>query len=466
MNMRELVYFGVHRAIGSRVRECFEEMLSLETSTPEHLLQLQGSRLEKLLRNAAERVPFYRERVSGKKDVSLGDFPILRKEDIRKNFLDLMTPELRMEYTSGQRRGRYSWVQVQTGGTTGVPTTVIHCPEYRDAGRAGRLYSQHLCGFPLGTKYFKLWGSMKEINESRASPTQRVLQKLHNETLLNAFRMSDRDIESYIHALNSSDTQHLMGYVDAICEICTFARRRKISLRPLKSIMACAGTVTPEVRQNLEASFNARVHNQYGSRDCAGIACECEHGGHHIYSNILFLEAVDELGRGVPSGHSGRLLVTLLSNFSFPLIRYEIGDVGALSSAMCNCGRPYPLLRAVEGRTGEFLRSMTGAYVSPVYIRHLVGVVHNPGVIRRFQLEQTSACEFVLRYELEAGVSEAAERKTLGLISKDLKAVLGAEACLQIEKQTEIVAAESGKFLYTKRGYFQDEANSVRAATH
>src|SRR4029077_5114835 len=111
--------------------------------------------------------------------------------------------------------------------------------------------------------------------------------------------------------------------------------------------------------------------------------------------------------------------------FAFPLIRYEIGDVGALSADSCRCGRVFPMFESVEGRNVEFLRSTEGAYVSPVYIRHLIGVVHNPGLIKRFQLEQNSVEEFELKCELERGHGAAEVRDVFDRIARDLKAVLG-----------------------------------------
>jgi len=451
LNLSEVGYFALHRVIGSAVLGYYREMRRLENASRRELESLQSERLANLLAGAAKNVPYYRELASSRANLTLRDFPILTKSALKQHFLEIMTPELRREYTTGQKDRHYSWVKVQTGGTTGEPTTVIHDAPCRDSGRAGRLYSQTLCGFPLGTPYIKLWGSMRDINQAKESPAQRALRILHRETVLNAFRMSQKRIEEYIAMIEGSKVHHLMGYVDAIEELAAHAERKKLKVRPLRSIMACAGTVTPEARQVLENVFRARVHNQYGSRECAGIACECERGGHHIYSNRLLVEVVDNDGRPVPEGVSGRLLITLLQNTSFPIIRYEIGDVGALSTASCECGRPYPLLTRVEGRTAEFLIGTDGGHVPPTYIRHLIGVVHNPGLIRRFQLEQYSPLEFELRYEAEPDFPAETQREILGEIERDLKEVLGKDCSLKISHVDEITPNASGKFSYTKR---------------
>jgi phenylacetate-CoA ligase len=161
------------------------------------------------------------------------------------------------------------------------------------------------------------------------------------------------------------------------------------------------------------------------------------------------LEVVDYRYKRLSAGQTGRILVTLLSNYSFPLIRYEIGDVGPLSSESCECGRPFPLLKKVEGRTAEFLISTEGSYISPTYVIHLIGVVHNPGFIRRFQLVQQNKKEFILRLEIEPSVNKGHLFQKKQDINSDLKAVLGTGAILNMEEVSRIEETESGKFLYT-----------------
>src|SRR5215813_8783792 len=164
---RRFAYFSLHRLAGSSLSKYYREFLALERMPSLRLKELRAHRLERLLSHASSAVPFYRRCVREKGGPLLTDFPVLTKRDIRENFNDLMSPELLREYCSRRPTRRYSWMPVQTGGSTGMPTTVIHDREFRDFNRAARLYTQHLCGFPIGTGHFKLWGSMREINEAK-----------------------------------------------------------------------------------------------------------------------------------------------------------------------------------------------------------------------------------------------------------------------------------------------------------
>jgi len=411
------------------------------------------------LENAVRHVEFYRSRVAPRSVLHLDEFPILSKSDVRDRFREICHDAL-ADNLDRPRRG-YSWVNVTTGGSTGTPVRVLHGPTYRDRGRAGRFFSQRLCGFPFGTPYVKLWGSMRDIGEDRASLVSAWLRRLARETPCNAFLMKPAQMTRYASAIRTSGIRHMMAYVDAAEEFARHVRQSGVTLS-LDSVMACAGQVTDDARRQIAETFGARVHNKYGSRECAELACECERGGFHIYTPHVVLEVVDDSGKPVPVGQRGRLLVTLLGNHEFPLIRYEIGDVAALSSDRCDCGFDTTLLQSVEGRTVEWLRSSEGAYVSPVFVRHLVGVVHNDGSVRRFQLAQEAPAAFRLSLQFEAGTSDIRSTATADALLQDLQTVLGRDSRIVIERVADIAPLESGKYAYCVNRVRQGQNASVR----
>jgi phenylacetate-CoA ligase len=447
MNWRKHAFLLAHDCIGSRLRGHYREFLDSMKWSRERLESLHRERLDSLLRHAAKEIPYYRERVSSPE---LSAFPILRKEDIHAHFEQMMEPLLLAEYHAPQRPKGYSWVEVKTGGTTGTPTTVIHDADFRDWGRAGRLFSQSMCGFPIGTPFFMLWGSMRDINDAKDSLQKRVLNSLLQVRPLNAFLMDAARMTSYAKEINESSIDHLMAYVDAAYQLARFIEKSGSRVRPIKSVMACAGTVTDEFRATLSRVFGARVHNKYGSRECTDMACECAAGGFHIYSTGVHIEIVDDRGEPVPAGTTGRILVTLLQNRRFPIIRYEIGDIGALSAKTCPCGSPLPLLERVEGRISEVITSAAGTYVSPVFIRHVIGVTHNDGSIERFQFVQTGEFTYTLAMQVDAALAAGRFEETVASLRRDLEAVLGAGAKLDVERIAEIPPGESGKFQYVR----------------
>lgn len=446
---RRKAYFKLHRLIGSELATYYQEFLSLETKSPEFVSELQARRAKELVAYVSSHGFFYPYRVPRNKEISLRDFPVLTKDHIQELFESFISPEIKKQYLSAKRTWGYSWTCVETGGSTGFPTKVIHDRDFRDLNRASRLYTQYMCGFPIGTAHFKLWGSMAEINASRGSWLQRTASGLAGEVILNAFRMEEADIDRYIKIINNSSIEHMMAYSDAAYRISEYILSTSRPVRPLKSVMSCAGTLTEEMRESISKAFgSARVHNMYGSRDCGALACECSLGALHVFENKVVLETVDEHGSPVAAGQPGRILVTLLGNYGFPLVRYDIGDVGILTERRCNCGLPTRLLERVEGRSIEFLVTTNGGYISPTYFRHLLGVVHNNGAIRRFQIIQHTKDHVVLTLEKARAASPATLAKFVENVRPDLLAVFGEGMNLDIRCVDRIHENDNGKFIF------------------
>lgn len=418
----------------------------MERWTPERLAAWQADQVHTLLVRAAERIPFYRERQLAPR---LDAFPIITKEKLGDRYHDFMRPDLRREYEAGRRPRGYGWLEVTSGGTTGVPTTVIHDAGFRDWDRTARLYEHDLCGFPFGTPHARLWGSMHDIRHTRDSAMHRTMHALSGATLFNAFQMEDRQIEAYLGQMLDQRLDYALCYVDAAYQMALHVRALGLPVRALKTMMVTGGTLTPHVRQTLQDVFGARVHNKYGSRDAGELACECEVGGLHVLSPNVVIEILDAQGRALPPGELGRIVVTVLSNAAFPLIRFDTGDIAAGREGVCACGRPFPLLDRLEGRASDFIYSATGAFVSPVYVRHVVGVVHGQGLIRRFQLIQGGAAEFQLLLQPVAGASAAELQRIVPPLERDLRAAFGATAALRIEFVKRIPETARGKFQYT-----------------
>ncbi|MCX6904691.1 MAG: hypothetical protein NTW03_14660, partial [Verrucomicrobia bacterium] len=233
-----------------------------------------------------------------------------------------------------------------------------------------------------------------------------------------------------------------------------YIQERKLPPPRLRGIIACAGTVTPEWRRILEETFGAEVFDKYGSRECCDMACECrEHQGLHIFSPNVFLEVVDASGSSCPPGKTGRLLVTLLNNPSFPMIRYDnpsfpmirydIGDLAQRAEAgPCACGLAWPRLRSLEGRPDDMLITEDGTLLTSVMIRHFVGVSLNWQIIREWQLEQVDRKRCVFRY---LPVTQEGLEENLAKIQDCFHLALGKGIAIETECVGEIPRSAQGK---------------------
>ena len=439
----------LQKAIGSGLKERYQELLLLEKKSHDEVAKIHHDRLRATLLHASSSVPFYRTRVPSSPWGDLQGFPIVSRAAIQEDPFSFMPDEFRITYREHKaREWGYGWSLVHTGGSTGAPITVVQDRDFADRMRAARMYFQHLCEFPFGVPYFYLWGSMYELEHRRKGLRPRATALLAGEEHLNGFHMEDSHMRTYVRLIHESGIRHMIAYVDAAVALARYSAENNSGPPPLSSIMTTSGSLMPSDRALLSSVLAVRVHNKYGSRDCGEIACECEEGKLHVLSPGVHLEVVDSLGSPVPHGREGRILVTCLSNRCFPLIRYDIGDVGILSEDQCLCGRPFPLLDAVLGRAAEYLTSASGGFVSPVYIRQLIGVAHKRDFIRRYQIIQRTKTAFSLFLEVTDNADATSVHEVVSSICIDLRRVLGSIS-LDTHIVNRIPPTPSGKFLYS-----------------
>ena len=116
--------------------------------------------------------------------------------------------------------------------------------------------------------------------------------------------------------------------------------------------------LTGEARRRIgEAWGKGKLFDIYGATECGTIAAECvHHTGYHLFEDLVITEIVDRDNRPVPPGVFGeKLLITVLSSRTQPLIRYELSDSVRLAGRQCLCGRPFALIDGIQGRMEDVL---------------------------------------------------------------------------------------------------------------
>ncbi len=323
---------------------------------PAHdIAQVQRERLQKLLTHAYQNVPFYRRRMNAaglrpdeiRTPEDFQRLPILSKADVQENLHDLAARNI----------ARASLICDSTGGSTGEPLCF-----YRDD--VASLWIEEACarfrnwiGYTHGDKLALIWGALRDV-PSTPPP---------HERWLNSFDYASEGIERFIRELVEWQPRAIRAYPSAAAMVSNFVRNARIPAPRPSAVECSAEKMWPEHRRLIEEVFDCPVFDMYGSREVPALACECEfHSGLHVFSDIRLVEVVRN---GLPARPSeeGAIVVTDLLNYGMPLIRYEIGDVGAWAEGPCACGRAFPRLREITGRvnkddhdTGRAVRPRSG----------------------------------------------------------------------------------------------------------
>ncbi len=398
--------------------------------SPERLEVLQWRKLKRLLRYAYANVPYYRK-LFREADLmpdsirDLEDFrrlPILRKEDIRRNFADMFVQETDVENLPLD----------STGGSTGQPLNFYHdplCKRYKNA--AFRRFRRWM-GVKSEYKTAFIWGAVKDVPQRPAD----------NERWLDAFKCSPEEIAAFVKEMSEWKPEVVRAYVSSLYLAASMIKNRSFeSFRP-EIIETGAEKLWPHQRELIEEVFDCPVFEQYGSRETPVIACECEnHRGMHLFSDIRLVEIIRN-GAPAPPGEEGSIVITDLTNYTMPFIRYEIGDIGVISDRLCPCGRSFPLLEEVKGRTMDIFTTPRGEYVYGGYFNHFF---FGASGVAAFQVRQKS----LDRVEVSIEPAEDFEPDTMTPILNKMRETLGSEVQIEWKTVDEIPAGPSGKRHFT-----------------
>ena len=194
----------------------------------------------------------------------------------------------------------------------------------------------------------------------------------------------------------------------------------------------------PATREMIRSAYQAPVYDFYGSRELGCMAWECaEHSGYHVNIDALIVEIIRE-GRPVSPEKAGRIVCTGLQSFAMPFIRYDIGDIGVLSSSRCACGRSLPLLKSIEGRADDFLVASDGTLRSPLILTERLKLI--PG-IKEFRIIQENSSDTTAHVVPDERYSSS----TSVALREVMERTMGNSVSIRIELLDTIPVDRSGK---------------------
>jgi phenylacetate-CoA ligase len=192
--------------------------------------------------------------------------------------------------------------------------------------------------------------------------------------------------DDVVAAVARARPTHLVGYASVIGRLAKAALAGELEIAPIR-VSTNSEPLTDEDREAIRTAWSAPVHNLWGSTEIGVQAVGCGQGdGLHVCEDEVVLERVDASGQPVaPDQPAARTLATGLAGFTFPFIRYDLGDEVTLLPGACPCGSSLVRLADIEGRRDDDFRY--GPLTIPAGVfRHVLGT--NPQ-ISEYQVRQT-----------------------------------------------------------------------------
>jgi phenylacetate-CoA ligase len=263
--------------------------------------------------------------------------------------------------------------------------------------------------------------------------------------------LSDAKLDAHIDRINAIRPAQVVGQAGAVLRVARRAEATGRRIVPPQAVMVSAEPCFPDMRAAIRRAFQAPVIDRYGSSEIGGIACQCRaEGGLHVATPAVRVEILDSEGRVCAPGELGEIVVTRLSSAAMPLIRYRIGDLGVLEppGAGCRCGRPFPVLREVAGRTLDAFVRSDGSLIHGFYVRRFY---HGLTWLERFQVVQVSPRRIEVRLvDRERRPDPQQSRASdLAAITAHLRRAVAAECDVVFHFVDDIPPEPSGKYRAT-----------------
>lgn len=327
--------------------------------------QIQKRSLQNILKHAYETVPFYqkyyREFCGAHPNwetiaKNLSALPILSRALVKSAEKNLVSERIPTAHGACHT--------LETSGSTGSAVKILgteltnifyHAVSLREHSWHHRDFTKTLLAIgwlkkdfapaPMGL-YQKTWGPPIDWYKTTGPG---ILMNIASST------------ESQIEGLLHYKPHYLISYPSQIVELASFASKEKLDFSFLEEIRTTGETFTESYRNIIRNAFqHVKLTDIYSCVEIGNLASQCgEQGNYHVTTENVYIEIVDNENKPCGIGEPGKILFTSLLNYATPLIRYEIGDYGAWGEP-CSCGRGFPVIKKIFGRTRNRLKLPNG----------------------------------------------------------------------------------------------------------
>jgi phenylacetate-CoA ligase len=260
---------------------------------------------------------------------------------------------------------------------------------------------------------------------------QRFRNWLNNAMAINAYDLSDDNVDNAIEAIERFQPRYLHGYVSALYTIARRMAEHNRSFRKLKltAVITESEKLYDFQREAMQEAFDCAILEHYGSVELGNIAQQDPDGYLRIAEDLCKVEVED----------NGGVLVTNLLTLAYPFIRYRLGDLVEIAEQP-NARFPYAVIKNVIGRTVDLIPIKAGGYLHGVALAHVID--RHLQFVTRYQVHQLAIDRFRVKLVAKHDMPEKVPQR----IASDMRLLVGADTQIDIELVDQILPAPSGKF--------------------
>ena len=313
----------------------------------------------------------------------------------------------------------------QTSGTTGKPLVVLDTPESWAGWKRGWGYIYRAAGVVPGDRIFVASSFGLFI---AFWPAYEYAPSLGCLTLTGGGQSSVQRLQTLI-AHQATVLLCTPSYALYLPEV---ARQQGVDLSASAIRITLhagePGASIPSTKQRIAEAWGATCFDHIGGSEVGpyGFECHVQPGGVHVNELHFVCEVIDPQSLApVSPGEVGELVLTNLSRWAFPIIRYRTGDlVQVAPTETCACGRSFQLLQGGVLARADDMMLIRGVNVYPSTIESAVRTFPEIAEFEGHLFSQQGLEQLVLKVELQPAYGEQAAPICLNL-QENLRQRLG-----------------------------------------
>lgn len=420
--LRWMVFWMLDAMRGKPVRKYYDQIkYAWKHGTS---LEETETRIRELIAHAVRTTEFYKDYPE---DIKLTDLPVVNKDTFRENYASFLSSEYK---DAADNR------EMCTSGSTGTPLRMIQNRDKINHNTAGGIFLGAAAGYYIGMKeaFIRVW-----VNNVKKGKLRLLMENL---IMMDSSRMDDDALEKMIQTIRRKKVKCLVGYSSALGELSRYIQEKEIDCGgfSVKSIIPISETMPEPVRQKLSRQFGCPVRAWYSNEENGIMGLQNkEDGGYHIDTETYYYEIL-KMNSDEPAapGELGRIVITDLFNYAFPILRYDNGDT-AVAEKKEKDGRYKLYLTELYGRRSDLIYDCKGKAVTPYIITNNLWDIKG---VKQYRFIQEDLTRYTIW--LNGDPKEMDQEEILGRI----RPYLGEEAEITVELVDEIPVLASGKRKY------------------
>ena len=420
--LRWMGFWMLDKTKGGKIREYYDQIRYAwkEGSSVEET----EKKIQDLIAHAVKTTDFYKDYPE---DISLKDLPVVNKDTFRQQY---------DRFISSTYKDAPDNRVMCTSGSTGTPLRMIQNRDKIRHNTAGGIFLGAAAGYYIGMKeaFIRVW-----VNNVKKSKFQLIQE---NMIMMDSSRMDEQALAEMFHTIEKKKVKGLVGYSSALGELSDYIRKsgKDCSNCSVRAIIPISETMPEPVRRTLEKQFGCPVRAWYSNEENGIMGLQNEKDeGYRIDTETYYYEILKmDSDEPAEQGELGRIVITDLFNYAFPILRYDNGDTAVAVRKEKN-GRFKLYLSELYGRRSDLIYDCKGNAVTPYIITNNLWDIEG---VKQYRFIQEDVKDYTIW--LNGDPAKMDQEEILGRI----RPYLGDEARIKVEIVDEIPVLASGKRKY------------------